>query len=414
VGVAVSRLPESLPVEPGGEASWTLTIRNTGSVVDQFAFEALGDAEPWTELEPPTLSLFPDAEGELRLIFKPPRAPAPLAGLVPYAVRISSHEDADGTLVREGKLDVAPFSDQFAELVPRTCHGRYGGKQELAFDNRGNAAVNTGLSGGDPDGRLRFSFSPPALDAPPGSAAFATVRVHPNKRFFRGPSRTIPFQVQAQPDGGPPVTADGSFVQEALIPRWLLPALLALGLLAVLWALLLKPTIESQARDAVAEPLARQDAQLAQQDDRVARLENQADGGGKDGQTNPDEGGSGDGSPYGRRLQSFCGSNCQPAFAVPTKQQFSLTDIVLENPRGDSGTIKLRRGSATLLVQQLENFRSLDFHFVAPIVVNGGSRLILDVECGNGTLPGATQKRGVGCTPGAYLAGFLRAQASDQ
>jgi hypothetical protein len=409
----VSRLPESLAVEPGGEASWTLTIRNTGSVVDQFVFEALGDAEPWTELEPPTLSLFPDAEGELRLTFKPPRGSIPLAGVVPFAVRISSHEDADGTLVREGKLDVAPFVDDFAELVPRTCHGRFGGKQELAFDNRGNAAVNASLSGGDADGRLRFSFNPPAFDAPPGSATFANVRVHPVKRFFRGPSRTIPFQVHAQPDGGPPITADGSFLQEALIPRWLLPALLALGLLALLWALLLKPTVESEARSAVEEPLARQDAQLAQHDDQLARLEDQVDGGGKKRPVVPSVG-SGDGSPYGRRLQSFCGSNCQPSFAVPTKQQFSLTDIVLENPRGDSGTIKLRRGSATLLVQQLENFRSLDFHFVAPIVVNGGSRLILDVDCGNGTLPGARQKQGVGCTPGAYLAGFLSTQASDQ
>jgi hypothetical protein len=34
-------------VEPGGEASAEVRVRNTGTVVDQFACNVLGDASAW-------------------------------------------------------------------------------------------------------------------------------------------------------------------------------------------------------------------------------------------------------------------------------------------------------------------------------------------------------------------------------
>src|SRR5437870_12073428 len=52
--------PDSISVQPGGEAECELRVRNTGRIVDQFSFEALGDAAPWTTFEPSSVSLFPD------------------------------------------------------------------------------------------------------------------------------------------------------------------------------------------------------------------------------------------------------------------------------------------------------------------------------------------------------------------
>jgi hypothetical protein len=40
---------------PGAEATVTATVRNTGTLVDQFTFEILGDAAGWATVDPPTL-----------------------------------------------------------------------------------------------------------------------------------------------------------------------------------------------------------------------------------------------------------------------------------------------------------------------------------------------------------------------
>jgi len=40
--VVVSLSPTTLEVEPGGQALITITLRNTGTVVERFGFEVLG------------------------------------------------------------------------------------------------------------------------------------------------------------------------------------------------------------------------------------------------------------------------------------------------------------------------------------------------------------------------------------
>ena len=55
-------------------------------------------------------------------------------------------------------------------------------------------------------------------------------------------------------------------LQEALLPPWVMKALMALlallALAAILWLTLLKPAIKSAAKDAVKAPLAAQDAKV--------------------------------------------------------------------------------------------------------------------------------------------------------
>ena len=72
MGAAASLEPHALDVDPGGVATCQITVRNTGSVVDEFAFSVLGPAGAWAEVEPPSLSLFPGAEGTATVRFRPP------------------------------------------------------------------------------------------------------------------------------------------------------------------------------------------------------------------------------------------------------------------------------------------------------------------------------------------------------
>ena len=61
-------------------------------------------------------------------------------------------------------------------------------------------------------------------------------------------------------------------------------------------------------------------------------------------------------------------------FTNPFSSTFAVTDIVLQNPGGDTGIVQIKRDGTILLDSTLENFRDLDLHFVAPYMFTPGSR----------------------------------------
>ena len=421
MGAVATITPDSLHVQPGGEAACDIRVRNTGQVVDQFSFEALGDAASWATFEPSSVSLFPEAEGVARLVFRPPRGSETPAGPCPVGVRVRSKEDPRHPIVEELNLEVGRLADTFAELLPRTSRGSRRGVHHLAVDNRGNARLNATLSASDPDDQLGFTFDPPSVVADPGAAAFAKVVASPLNRFLRGQPVTHPFQVRVEPEGEAPLTVEATMLQEPVIPKWMPRALLGLVVVGwasvVLWALLLKPTVKTTAREAaqdvVSGPLAQTNAQLAA---LATKLGEQA-GGGAAGAGTPTDGGdpaedirtaSALDSPLGQPLDGRLEATSQSptaSFTVPDGQVFSLTDIFLQNPAGDAGLLKIQRGTVTLLAVRLENFRDLDYHFVAPIVFPGGEGLTLAVECTQPAPPATS------CSPAAYYSGFIRKAA---
>ena len=170
-------------------------------------------------------------------------------------MRARSQEDPAGSAVEEGVLVVGTYQDTFAELVPRTSRGSRGATHELAVDNRGNSRLNANVTAGDQDQLLRFDVEPPGLVVDPGTAGFAKVRVKPRKPLLARPAEDPAFKVAVQGEGGPPILLDGSMLQEAILPRWLIPALLAaiaaLIALIVIWLLFLQPAIKSAATQAL-------------------------------------------------------------------------------------------------------------------------------------------------------------------
>ena len=412
MGALVSLASNALEAVPGSVASCTVTVKNIGTVVDQFTIDVLGDPGAFASAEPPTLSLFPGAEGTAVVSFAPPRASSTPSGALPFGIRARSHEDPAGSAVEEGVLTVGTFSDTFAELVPRASRGSRGATHELAVDNRGNARLNASITAADPDQLLAFDVQPPGLLVEPGTAGFSRVRVRPIKRFWRGQPKTRPFKVAVAGDGARPILLDGSMLQEAILPRWLVPALLALlGLLilaAVLWAMLLQPAIKSAATQALA------DAGFTPIPSAAAS----GGGGGASpspstgsGSASPSPGASpsavasagpptptpapvGNGVPQDGRL-SADGSNPPSAKFTST---FYMTDLVFANPNGRAGTLQLLRDGFVLITLRLENFRDLDFHYVTPIVIQKGQTLSFTASC---TSSGA-------CDPSVYYSGFVR------
>ena len=387
MGASATLQERLIAVEAGAEATVQIRVRNTGEVVDQFALQVLGAAADWTTVEPPVLSLFPGRDDSATIRFRPPRSSSVAAGDVPFGVRVVSHEDPQGGAVEEGTLRVGPFRQTAAELIPRNSRGSRTGSHELAIDNHGNVPVHVSVRGSDPDSALSFAFRPPSQVVGPGGAGFVRVRVTARRTFLSGQPRAHPFQLVVAPEGDAIIPVDGSLIQGPVVGRVVrnvaIVAVLAVAAGALLWFFALKPSVQSAARQAVASPLAQQSA-------AIAALQKQAAGAG--GATKPgggtatpapappsNGGAAGAGTGFARRLDQSGGGHSQ--YKVPAGTTLEITDIVFQNPAAEHGTVQLQRDGTTLLVENLDNYRDLDYHFVTPITVSAGQTLQMSVQC---------------------------------
>ena len=82
-----------------------------------------------------------------------------------------------------------------------------------------------------------------------------------------------------------------------------------------------------------------------------------------------------------------------------------MTDLVFENPNGNSGSLQLMRFNAAknqnqvLLSLRLENFRDLDFHFVTPLTFKENDKL--ELVC-------TPQTEGSACDASVYYSGYFK------
>jgi len=132
MGLSATLNSPLLTATPGDSASCDIVVRNTGQVVDQYALGLLGDIQQWATVDPPVLNLYPGMAGTARITFSPPKSAKVHAGIVPWGLRIASREDPHGSRVEEGQVEVLPFEDVRAELVPHVSSGRRSARFDLA------------------------------------------------------------------------------------------------------------------------------------------------------------------------------------------------------------------------------------------------------------------------------------------
>ncbi|MFT2016870.1 hypothetical protein ACMA1D_13625 [Streptomyces sp. 796.1] len=255
------------------------------------------------------------------------------------------------------------------------------------------------------------------------------------------------------------------------LPRAVMVAVLLVGVLAGLWYALLRPTVRSAAREAIT-PEAVESAikdddgkngpgagsagsnQPGQNGDPAGGpgangnganggTTDGASGGGADGgaanagatagtgQGGGRNGGSGQGGPAGNggakpgepggpaapksarvQVQDAVGgsSTTRDAYTVPAGKTFALTDIVVQNPQGDAGTLTVSSQDGQLLNLALENFRDSDYHFVTPIQVPAKSKVTISVSCREVGKP-VKAPRPTQCVESLFLGGLLSADA---
>ncbi|MFF3499983.1 hydrolase [Streptomyces sp. NPDC003247] len=244
--------PASATVDPGDSTTVRLRLRNTGDVVDEYRFEAVGSVAPYTVVEPQSLRLYPGTTGTVELTFAPPRTPDATAGPNPYAVRITPTEHPEATTVPEGNLTITPFTEMRAELVPPTVKGRFRGRPRLAVDNLGNTKLTASVSGSDNGDQLSYEIRPSNVQIEPGRAAFVETTLKPRRIIWFGSAEQRPYTLAVQRSGVTPLAVEGTYVQRGFLPRWLAVFLsfsMALAITAVMLWIAYKPQVRSVATE---------------------------------------------------------------------------------------------------------------------------------------------------------------------
>ncbi|MGH9186679.1 MAG: hypothetical protein ACRD0U_12835, partial [Acidimicrobiales bacterium] len=110
-------------------------------------------------------------------------------------------------------------------------------------------------------------------------------------------------------------------------------------------------------------------------------------------------------SDFDTRLSVSAAPNAtqDDTFDVEDGKVLVVTDIVFQNPQGDSGRIRVRRGEGgpVLFDIGLQNYRDLDYHFVTPLRFTADQDPVLEVQC---TTPGGGAAT---CSAAAFFGGSL-------
>ncbi|GAB3459353.1 hypothetical protein GCM10027436_65770 [Actinophytocola sediminis] len=431
-----------LSVTPGESIEANVLVRNNGTLVDQFSLDIVGDTREWTEVVPRVMNLMPGQDGQATVTFTPPRDSSVLAGSVPFGVRVLSREEPGGSSVEEGTVEVAQFTNLQVELSPKSSQCRTKAVHEVVVDNSGNHPVGVEVVAADPEEQLRLTLNHSSLLVQPGTSAFLRLRAKPYDRFLRGTERRHPFQVTAMSSDLPPTTVNGTVVQQQLLPKWLLPAAVAAlalaGVLAVLWFTMVKPTVQTAAREEARKEVAQVQGEMmnaarqaeekaddAQQSANAAEVKASeaaaaaADGGtaARGATTSPDGVNISSGSAVDFRITTDTAADPDPAAfepfevpegVLPANKTLVVTDIIMQNPRGDTGTLRILRGDDVLLEAGLANFRDLDYHFLEPWTFAPNAPLTIEVSC---QTPGAPEPADGNCRPAVSFSGRLSGPA---
>ncbi|MFD2416373.1 COG1470 family protein [Amycolatopsis pigmentata] len=412
-------------VVPGGEASTTLTVRNDSEIVEAYEFEVAGECAPWTTVEPARLSLYPGTSEAVTLTLRPPRSPRVHAGETPLAVRVVPAERPELAVVPETTVFVAPFGQISAVLSPRRRRAWRTGRYRVLLRNEGNSPVTIGLSTTDPEEELRFAFSRPRTSLEPGVETETRLRMRIHKLIWFGKPVTKPFRLVADPVPEPdfeeepprPQEIDGELVQLTVLPRWLLALLALLLALVIAWFALVRPAVQSAAREAAGDQT--QDLVRAGQ---LAPGPSAPGGAGSPNAPGGQAGGQGQGGT-GAQQGTVAGSGQQSSgtievrtnggartvgtYTVPAGKMFLITDLVIANFQGDEGVLTIVFGDRPVTTIALETFRNQDYHWVTPIEIPGNATVAADVTC---TKPGtpASGRQAPNCVELLNVSGDLR------
>ena len=224
-----------IKVAPGGAESTAFTVKNLGTQVEEFRCVVTGPE--WIVVEPATLSVYPGQEGTGAVQAAPPREPSSVAGIRPFQLTVTSvlHAQVSGSAA--GRVDVAPYYELAAELVPTSSSGRRLTRHRITLDNRGNVPLRIMLHPADVADGLRLDV-PAFADVAPGTATEVPVTVYGPRRWIGRPEPKTFSIIAEAPKPLAATRLPGTRTVVPVFPAWVPAAVAALAVVAAVGATL--------------------------------------------------------------------------------------------------------------------------------------------------------------------------------
>jgi serine/threonine protein kinase len=249
---------KQLSVEPGGSLTIQVVVLNQSSLVDQFRVNLEGVPERWVKVTPEEASLMPGEQAPVNVIIQPPRSASSRAGRYPVSLKVTSKESPNQVAEERATLTLGAFSQFTSEMQPQKL--RSGQTAQITVSNNGNTHDTFTLTHSDRGEELVFMPSKSQLRVPEGQSAAAKFKVQSRQRRFIGSEKTYAFTSQVTSTSGESKMHSGEMTDRAILPPWIIPALLVMFACLVAGALLIYGGITGRAKSAQATADARSTA----------------------------------------------------------------------------------------------------------------------------------------------------------
>jgi hypothetical protein len=386
-------------VAPGTTAVLQLTVVNLADTTDSFAITPVGMAAPWTTLKPATLTLFGGTQQVIDVEVSPPVLSSTIAGPTALSVRVVPQRDPDNLTTAETTLIIGESFDRRLHVLQPALRGRRGATYDMMLENKGNTIATCRLHLVDPSGRLDGEFDPPAAGVEPGASTLVRLKLRATSPQWHSNARTIPFRIEADQPGSPTASSPATFVQTPMVsgafgPKGAAVAAAALALL-VGWFGVVKPAIRDAARDAV-RTIAPAGA-VGATNSTVPTLGTDTVSSG------PANNVKGDNASIPLPSSVAQGQTGKNEYTVPAGKRLRITDIVIQNPNADQGTLSLAANGNSLFTYNLSQmFADVDQPLVTPIELLPGQKFGVEVKC-----DGVGDLTANACKPNVFISGLL-------
>lgn len=229
------------PVVPGDSVAIPLVLFNQGLEGDIINLAVEGIPSIWVSASSAATPLSPGQQQEVTLTVQLPRSAEEGAGQHPFQILAASQSAPGQVATADCILTIATFAEFRSELRPQRIEA--GEPARVMVENQGNIQQAFSLTWQSPDEGLVFEPAPTQeLRVAPGELAMAEFRAKPRGRPLFGRDKVWPFTARVQSAQGEKQNLDGEVVGKALIPSWVLPAvlvaILALACIIVLFNVL--------------------------------------------------------------------------------------------------------------------------------------------------------------------------------
>jgi hypothetical protein len=231
----------AFPVAPGESVAVPLVLFNQGLERDVVNLSVEGIPSSWIYATSASTPLAPGQQQEVTLTIQPPRSGEGGAGRHPFKILAASQAAPGQVAAADCILTIATFSQFSSELRPQRIEA--GEPARVVVENQGNVQQAFSLTWQSPDDGLEFEPAPTQeLRISPGEVAMAEFHAKPRSRPLFGRERVWPFTARVQAAAGEARNLNGEVVGRALIPSWVLPAvlvaLLAIACIVILFTVL--------------------------------------------------------------------------------------------------------------------------------------------------------------------------------